>query len=208
VFQKQVKVEWREKDKYDRILGHVFVANDWINGKLIKEGLAWHYKEYNENEVLAVAEVKAKEAKLGLWVDKAPTAPWEFRHKLATPRPPPSVPSYSLAASQPAKSVEQTVYITSTGTKYHTAGCRHLRQSSSAISLSQAAASYGPCAHCNPPTLASSSTNYARPSTTYSSPSYSSTGDYTATGIPIHTGPRGGRYHYSKSGKKVYERRR
>ena len=31
---------------------------------------------------------------------------------------------------------------------------------------------------------------------------------YTATGIPIHTGPRGGRYHYSKSGKKVYEKRR
>lgn len=33
-------------------------------------------------------------------------------------------------------------------------------------------------------------------------------GDTTATGIPIHVGPRGGRYHYSKSGKKVYERKR
>lgn len=31
---------------------------------------------------------------------------------------------------------------------------------------------------------------------------------YTATGIPIHTGPRGGQYHYSSSGKKVYERRK
>jgi|SRR5271157_2597409 len=30
----------------------------------------------------------------------------------------------------------------------------------------------------------------------------------TATGIPTYVGPRGGVYHYSKSGKKVYERRR
>jgi hypothetical protein len=29
----------------------------------------------------------------------------------------------------------------------------------------------------------------------------------TSTGQPIYTGPRGGKYHYSASGKKVYERR-
>ena len=33
------------------------------------------------------------------------------------------------------------------------------------------------------------------------------TGETTATGKPIYAGPRGGRYHYSPSGKKVYERR-
>jgi hypothetical protein len=30
----------------------------------------------------------------------------------------------------------------------------------------------------------------------------------TPSGKTIYTGPRGGRYHYSSSGKKVYERRR
>ncbi len=30
----------------------------------------------------------------------------------------------------------------------------------------------------------------------------------TATGIPTYTGPRGGQYHYSKSGNKVYEKRK
>ncbi len=30
----------------------------------------------------------------------------------------------------------------------------------------------------------------------------------TANGIPLHVGPRGGVYHYSTSGKKVYERKR
>ena len=30
----------------------------------------------------------------------------------------------------------------------------------------------------------------------------------TATGIPIHVGPKGGHYHYSKSGNKVYEKKK
>ena len=29
---------------------------------------------------------------------------------------------------------------------------------------------------------------------------------YTATGLPIHEGPKGGHYHWSKNGKKVYEK--
>ena len=36
----------------------------------------------------------------------------------------------------------------------------------------------------------------------------SSTGATTATGKPILTGPRGGQYHYSASGKKVYARKK
>jgi len=34
------------------------------------------------------------------------------------------------------------------------------------------------------------------------------TGQTTASGQPIYEGPRGGRYHYSASGKKVYERKK
>lgn len=34
------------------------------------------------------------------------------------------------------------------------------------------------------------------------------TGDKTATGLPIYEGPRGGRYHISKNGNKVYERKK
>lgn len=40
-------------------------------------------------------------------------------------------------------------------------------------------------------------------------PSYfSGSPSSTATGIPLHVGPRGGVYHYSKSGKKVYHSRK
>jgi hypothetical protein len=49
------------------------------------------------------------------------------------------------------------VYITRTGKKYHSAGCRSLAKSSIPIKLSEAVArGYGACSLCNPPTLTSS----------------------------------------------------
>lgn len=43
------------------------------------------------------------------------------------------------------------VYITNTGSKYHTAYCRTLRQSKIETHLSEVKGIYGPCGICNPP---------------------------------------------------------
>ena len=43
-----------------------------------------------------------------------------------------------------------TVYVTDTGKKYHTAGCRHLDDSKRAISIDEAKKKYDPCKHCKP----------------------------------------------------------
>jgi competence protein ComEC len=46
-----------------------------------------------------------------------------------------------------------TVYVTDTGSKYHTANCKYLKKSKHAISLDGAKAEgYEPCSVCNPPT--------------------------------------------------------
>lgn len=46
---------------------------------------------------------------------------------------------------------EVTVYITDTGTKYHRAGCVHLRRSSHPLALSEAKRQgYEPCKVCKP----------------------------------------------------------
>lgn len=45
-----------------------------------------------------------------------------------------------------------TVYITETGNKYHTSGCRYLSKSKIAITLDEAKArGYTPCGVCKPP---------------------------------------------------------
>jgi ketosteroid isomerase-like protein len=49
---------------------------------------------------------------------------------------------------------EQTVYVTRTGKKYHTVGCRYLKSSQIPMKLKDAVnAGYTPCSVCRPPTL-------------------------------------------------------
>lgn len=56
-----------------------------------------------------------------------------------------------LLFSAVAVAASVTVYITDTGTKYHSAGCRHLSKSKIAISLEDAKArGYTPCGVCKP----------------------------------------------------------
>ncbi len=48
--------------------------------------------------------------------------------------------------------IAQTVYITKTGSKYHSDGCRYLSRSCIPISLSEAKSEgYDPCSVCDPP---------------------------------------------------------
>lgn len=75
-----VRVLTSGKDKYERTLGTVFVADKNLNEWLVENGWAWHYKKYSTDAKLAELETKAKTARIGLWADaKAPVAPWDFR---------------------------------------------------------------------------------------------------------------------------------
>lgn len=41
--------------------------------------MAWHYTQYDKSKAFTDAEQEAKSQRLGLWADKDPVAPWEFR---------------------------------------------------------------------------------------------------------------------------------
>ena len=43
--------------------------------------MAQHFKEYDSSLEYARYEREAREARVGLWVDKDPVAPWDFRRK-------------------------------------------------------------------------------------------------------------------------------
>lgn len=53
----------------------------------VKRGMAWHYKAYQreqsseDRDLYDRAETQAREQRLGLWQDAAPTEPWVFRQK-------------------------------------------------------------------------------------------------------------------------------
>ena len=79
VFAKTVEVLKIGDAGWNRELGFVVVDGTNVNAELIKQGYAWHYKEYSDDETLARFELEAREAKRGLWVDAEPVPPWEFR---------------------------------------------------------------------------------------------------------------------------------
>lgn len=82
VFGRQVKVDYQTRDTYKRILGVVHYGNGKVlNRDLLKAGLAWHYKHYNNDPYLAKLETQARKQRKGLWADKKPIPPWEFRRQ-------------------------------------------------------------------------------------------------------------------------------
>lgn len=86
VFGKIVTVDWNKTDKYGRTVGKVIVNGQDANLSQMQAGLAWHYKQYEKEQlpsdrsVYAQAEIDARVRKVGLWGDAAPTPPWDFRH--------------------------------------------------------------------------------------------------------------------------------
>jgi endonuclease YncB( thermonuclease family) len=76
---KLVTVQAGKRDKYGRTVARINVEGQDVNQQMVAEGLAWHYKRYSKAEDLAAAEREARTARRGLWADKAPVPPWEWR---------------------------------------------------------------------------------------------------------------------------------
>jgi len=81
VFQKNVRIDWMERDKYGRILGHVYADDHWVNLEMVEGGWAWHFIKYNSMEALAEAQKKALYIGQGLWAGKSPMPPWDYREQ-------------------------------------------------------------------------------------------------------------------------------
>jgi micrococcal nuclease len=79
VFGQEVAVRYTTEDRAGRMVGTILIEGDNINAKMIEDGWAWHFKEYGEDQRFTDLERKAKSAKRGLWVDRDPLPPWEFR---------------------------------------------------------------------------------------------------------------------------------
>ena len=82
IFRKSVTVIVKDKDRYRRIVGEVFYNDATnLNLEILANGFAWHYKRYDKSEAYSKAEQSAKEKQLGLWQDKNPIAPWDYRKR-------------------------------------------------------------------------------------------------------------------------------
>ena len=85
VAERHVTVAWQKKDRYGRVLGVVFADGRDVGLIQIERGFAWHYKAYQRDQSAkdargyAEAEESARSARRGLWADRKPVPPWEYR---------------------------------------------------------------------------------------------------------------------------------
>lgn len=87
VFGKDVAAECGKTDRYRREVCKVTLNGTDINLEQVKAGMAWWYRQYaneqspQDREDYEVAEFNAKIRRLGLWADKNPMPPWEWRKR-------------------------------------------------------------------------------------------------------------------------------
>jgi micrococcal nuclease len=79
VFGKHVVIHDHGLDIYKRTLGRVICEGLDVNLEMVKQGMAWRFRRYNNELSMRQAEAGAREAKRGLWADKGPVPPWEWR---------------------------------------------------------------------------------------------------------------------------------
>ena len=65
------------KDK--KVLVNVKINGTNVNSEMVKEGWAWCVENDTPDSELTALEKEAREAKLGLWADESPVAPWTYR---------------------------------------------------------------------------------------------------------------------------------
>lgn len=78
----EVKVRQMDTDQYGRVVGIVLIDDTInLNERLLKSGLAWHYRTYDRNPRWTELETDAREAKRGLWVEPGAIPPWKWRNR-------------------------------------------------------------------------------------------------------------------------------
>jgi micrococcal nuclease len=108
-----VQVREIERDRYGRTVAELYLGNQSVNLRMVKEGQAVVYTQYlsgcaNTQDQYLAAEAQAKAQRLGFWNQTNPVMPWDYRRGKrsnnrpstgASPRPQPK-PSTAASPTQ------------------------------------------------------------------------------------------------------------
>ncbi len=80
---KRVRIQvQRAEDGFGRPVVYAFTPDNLdVGAEMIKAGMAWHFKKYDNSDYYAKLEKEAREGKVGLWRDLHPVAPWLYRKR-------------------------------------------------------------------------------------------------------------------------------
>lgn len=78
-WKKRVRIEWREVDRYGRLIVTMSVDGVDVGAEQVRHGMAWVFRRYSRDGALLDLEEQARAARRGLWTDPQPVPPWEWR---------------------------------------------------------------------------------------------------------------------------------
>jgi endonuclease YncB( thermonuclease family) len=83
VFGQSVLVEPYEQDRYDRLVARLWLDGLDVNAAMVKQGRAWAYRRYADDQAYCGYEKAARDLRRGLWALPAAQrpAPWEWRQR-------------------------------------------------------------------------------------------------------------------------------
>lgn len=82
IFGQIVRIDKKDTDRYGRTVAIVYNNKGVnVNEELLRGGLAWHYKEYDQNPAWDDLVYEAQRKNFGLWAKPNPTPPWLWRKK-------------------------------------------------------------------------------------------------------------------------------
>ncbi len=82
VMGRKIRVELLDTDQYGRDLAVITLGGKNVNETMLATGHAWAYRHYlsgSRRDIYLGLEKEARAKKLGLWGDRSPQEPWEFR---------------------------------------------------------------------------------------------------------------------------------
>ena len=79
VLNKEIELIYITEDRYGRIVAKIYKDNKDINRSMVRNGLAWVYDYYVEDQSLYIDQNLAKKNSFNIWSEVSPTPPWVFR---------------------------------------------------------------------------------------------------------------------------------
>ena len=77
---KHVAVQIHDVDRYERLIGTVYLNDSNVNLFMVRSGMAWAYTQYVRDTMYFEAERLAKVDGLGIWAsEEEQTPPWDYR---------------------------------------------------------------------------------------------------------------------------------
>jgi len=79
ILNEEIELIYITEDRYGRIVAKIYKDNKDINRSMVRNGLAWVYDYYVEDQSLYNDQNLAKKNSFNIWSEASPTPPWVFR---------------------------------------------------------------------------------------------------------------------------------